>query len=125
VDEQQVLETAWQALEPNTSSHNPANWDVVEVRQVSGQEIAEFFEGEPRSGCWMGPEPPSNGEISASGSYWYIHMQPRPATPDPQKSAPSPTAPPAIPEPFLRQAFLLIDGRDGQVIARKLFCVIY
>jgi hypothetical protein len=125
LDEQKALDAAWQALEPNTSSQNRAHWDVVEVRQVAGREITESFQGDPASGCWIGPTPPPNGEIRASESYWYVHMKPRPATPAPNRSDPSPTAPPAIPEPFVRQALLLIDIRDGQVVARKLFCVIY
>ena len=79
--------------------------------------------------CWIGlldgPEPPPNGEITASADYWYVHMSPRPATPDPQKSAPSATAPPAVPEPFLRQALLLIDALDGSIAVRKLHCVVY
>jgi hypothetical protein len=123
--EQQAVDAAWHALEPNTSSHERANWAVVQARQVAGREVAAFFEGEPAPGCWMGPQPQLNAEIRAAEGYWYIEMQPRPATPDPQRSDPSPTAPPAIPEPFLRGALLLVDAQDGQIVARKLFCVIY
>lgn len=124
--EQEALDLAWQALDPNSSSHNRANWAVVEARRVAGSQVAEEFSGEPAGpGCWMGPEPPANGEITASANYWYVQLRPHPATPDPQKSPPSATAPPAVPEPFLRQAFLLIDAYDGHVVARRLHCVIY
>ena len=63
--EEQVLGVAWDALEPNTSSHDLGNWDVVEVSQVAGRQVAERFEGEPAPGCWSGPEPPGNGAIRA------------------------------------------------------------
>ncbi len=122
--EQQVLDTAWEALEPNTSSHNRANWEVAEVRHMVGREVVEQFEGKPPSGC-PGPTPPANGTISPSGAYWYVHLKRRPATPWPREGTISPTAPPAVPEPFMYQAMFLIDPAGGQVVARKLYCVIY
>jgi hypothetical protein len=122
--EQQVRDTAWEALEPNTSSHNRVNWEFAEVRQVVGREVAEQFEGKPAPGC-PGPTPPANGAIRPSGAYWYAHLKRRPATPLPQKGTVSPTAPPVVPEPFMYQALFLIDATDGQVVARKLYCVIY
>ena len=64
-----------------------------------------------------------NGEIKPEGDYWFVGMSPKSATPLPRPTL-SPTAPPFIPEPFLRQALFLID-MDGNVVARKLFCVIY
>ena len=124
LSEQQVRDAVWEALEPNTSSHNRANWEVAEVRQVVGREVAEQFEGKPAPGC-PGPTPPTNGAISPSSAYWYVHIKRLPATPLPQKGTISPTAPPAVPEPFMYQALFLLNVTDGQVVARKLYCVIY
>jgi hypothetical protein len=120
---QQAQDAGWRALEPNTSSHDRANWQVVEVRQVRGQEVAYEFAGEPVSGCWSGPTPVPNGEIQPGDDYWYVAMSPRAATPLPAPTL-SPTAPPFVPEPFMYKALFLLDG-DGQVVARKLYCVIY
>ena len=121
--EQQALDAAWKALEPNTSSHNQANWQAVTIRLVDGHEVAGQFEGEPAPGC-VGTTPPPNKQISA-GKHWHVVMQPTPATPRPFPDTPSPTAPPLIPEPFTREARFLLDARDGTVVARKLLCVIY
>ena len=68
LSEQQVWDAVWEALEPNTSSHSRANWEVAEVRQVVGREVAEQFEGKPAPGC-PGPTPPTNGAISPSSTY--------------------------------------------------------
>jgi hypothetical protein len=122
--EGQVLDVAWQALEPNTSSHSRANWQVAEVRQVAGREVAEQFEGEPAPAC-PGPKPPANGAVRRSGIYWYVELKPRLVTPVPQEGTVSPTAPPAIPESFTRRALFLVDAAGGRVVARKLYCVIY
>ncbi len=124
LDEQQVLDTAWEALEPNTASHNRANWEVTEVRRVVGREVAEQFEGQPAPGC-AGPTPMANQAIRPSADFWYVTFKPRPATPLPQKGLVPPTAPPPVPEPFMYQALFLVDPTDGQVVARKLSCVIY
>ena len=121
----QVIDTVWEILEPNTSSHNRANWQVLEVQTVSGGSVAQRFEGEPAPGCWSEPEPPENENIASSKKYWYILMAPKPATPEPFGDTPSPTAPPQIPEPFLREAHFLVDLKSGEVVARKLLCVIY
>jgi len=113
---------AWTALEPNTASHERANWAVVEARQVEGQSVAAEFEGWVFYGYCGGPEPPPNLQIEPLKRYWYVVMEPQPATP----SGPSmsPTAPPLVPEPFMIRAQFLIDER-GQVIARVLTCVVY
>jgi len=125
--EQQVLDIAWQALDPNTSSHSRTAWEVIIVKTVTGWEVPDRFKGEPApGGCAPGPTPPGNASIALLGNYWYVEMQRRPATPQPQPSGQfSPTAPPIIPEPFVYQANFLIDANTGQVTARKLFCVIY
>src|SRR5215510_720612 len=81
--EAQVLNRVWQALEPNTSSHNQANWEVVESRSVSGREVSDRFEGGPDPGCVPGPTPPPNRPISPDATYRYVQMRPRPATPLP------------------------------------------
>jgi hypothetical protein len=85
--------------------------------------VAERFEGEPAPGCWSGPEPPENETLRASKSYWYVLLVPTPATPEANKY--SPTAPPHIQEPFLREAHFLVDSKTSEVVARKLICVIY
>lgn len=125
VGEQQAVDVAWTTLEPNTSSRNRANWEVVAVRRVTGQEVAQEFEGEVAPGCWKGPTPPANSPIDPAGDYWYVEMRPLPATSVPQNRPVSPTEPPAIPEPFVRGARFLVDVASGQVVARKLHCVIY
>lgn len=120
--EQEVLDVAWKDLEPHTSSHDRANWEVVDVRQVKGREVAETFEREQPRCIW--PTPLPNETISPSATYWYVELKPRPATPLPGEKI-SPTAPPRIPEPFVYDAFFLINPADGQVVARMLHCVIY
>jgi hypothetical protein len=127
LDEQQVADVAWQALEPNTSSHNRAAWEVLGVKTVKGREVQDLFDGEPVPGrCAPGPAPPENGMISPGSSYWHVEMRPRLATPRPQPTEQfSPTAPPSVPEPFVYQAHFLVDVSTSQVVARKLYCVIY
>jgi hypothetical protein len=125
VGEQTVVRAAWNALEPNTSSHSRSNWEVVDVRRVEGREVAAQFEGDPAAGCWIGPTPSDNEQVTPSARYWLVHMRPVAVTPLPQTAAPSPTAPPRIPEPFIRQAYFLVEVDSGQVVARKLHCVIY
>jgi hypothetical protein len=127
LSEQQVVDIVWQALEPNTSSHNQSAWEVVSVQTVTGEEVQELFVGKPiPGGCAPGPMPPDNASITLDGSYWYVQMQPRSASPQPQPTEQfSPTAPPAVPEPFVYQAHFLVDASTGQIAARKLYCVIY
>ncbi|MFN8454165.1 MAG: hypothetical protein U0401_05735 [Anaerolineae bacterium] len=120
----QIENRVWQALEPNTSSHQQANWEVVESRAVSGGEVSERFAGKPDPGCVPGPTPSPNQSISPTATYWYVHMRPRPATPLPDKFY-SPTAPPNIPEATVRQAEFLVDPNTGKIVARKFQCVIY
>ena len=121
----QAIDMVWEALEPNTSSHNRSNWQVVEAQLVPGESVVERFEGEPAPGCWSGPEPVENKDISGTKEYWYVLMVPNPATPEPFYGTASPTAPPLIPEPFLREAHFLVHPESGDIPARKLICVIY
>jgi hypothetical protein len=126
VDESELIDIVWETLEPNTSSHDLANWDAVDIREVKGNEVVEQFEDDPAPGCWQGPLPPENGTIDPSQTYWYVHMQPRPATPIPPKEGEySPTAPPLSPEPHTRGATFLLDMDSLEIVARKLICVIY
>jgi hypothetical protein len=127
LSEQQVTDIAWRALESNTSSHNQAAWEIVGVRTVTGREVQDLFEGKPvPGGCAPGPAPPDNEAIALGDSYWYVEMRPRSATPRHQPTEQfSPTAPPSVPEPFVYQAHFLVDASTGQVVARKLMCVIY
>jgi hypothetical protein len=122
--EVQVIQSAWQALEPNTSSHAQANWETSDLRSVSGSEIGQEFEGEPARGCVIGPIPPPNQLIDPEATYWYVQLQPRVVTPLPGTLI-FPTSPPDIPEPFIYRANFLVDPDSGEILARKLFCVIY
>lgn len=121
--EAQAVDAAWAALEPHTRSHDRANWQVVELRQVTGQEVAGQFAGEPPPCVY--PTPPANQAIDPASSYWYVEWRPRPATPRPQPGTPSPTAPPLVPEPVIPRARFLVDSGSGRVVARSLDCVIY
>ena len=125
--EQQVIDIAWEALEPNTSSHDRAAWELIGADLVAGREVRDLFEGEPVPGrCAPGPAPPANARIARDGSYWHVRMEPRTATPRPRPTEYySPTAPPSVPEPFVYEANILIEAGTGQVVARRLYCVIY
>jgi hypothetical protein len=125
VGEQRAVDAAWKAFKANTSSKDRANWEVVEVRDVTGQVVAEAFAGRVAPGCWVGPTPPPNQGIAPSVVYWYVHMRAAPATPLPATGTVPPTAPAAIPEPFVRQSTFLIDRTDARVVARKIYCVIH
>lgn len=124
ISEAQARDLAWRALEPNTSSHDPANWEVIDLRQVEGQAIVGEFEGQPAPGC-PGPTPEPNAAIDGSGTYWLVRFQKRPATPPPAETPLSLTAPPNVPEPFMYQASLLLHPGSGEVVARRFLCVIY
>jgi len=124
-DRESVLDAAWRSLELNTSSGDRANWEVVEVRQVTGDGFVEKFAGEPAPGCWKGPTPVPNEMIDPTQTYWTIQFRPCLAAPVPQERTISPTEPPAVPEPFMAQALFLVDADTGRVVARKLSCVIY
>ena len=79
--EQQVRDLAWQALDPNTASHNRAAWGFIEIKQVVGRDISGQFRDEYFYGCLQGPTIVPNSKIDPSGVYWYVHLEPRPATP--------------------------------------------
>ena len=127
LSEGQIIDIVWQALDPNTSSHDRTIWETTGVQAVTGRDVQDLFEGEPiPGGCAPGPTPPDNARIALDGSYWYVEMQRRSATPQPVPTEYySPTAPPNVPEPFVFQARFLVDAITGQVVARKVYCVIY
>ena len=125
IGEQQAVDAAWSAFKPNTSSKDRANWKVVDVREVTGRDVAKAFSGRVAPGCATGPTPPPNQSIGSSTVYWYVSMTASPATPLLATGTVPPTAPPAIPEAFVRQGQFLIDRTDGRVVARKITCVIY
>jgi hypothetical protein len=121
LSQDQVVDAVWTDLDRYTRSHNRANWEVRRAEQLRGDQAAKDFEGKPFS-C-ISPQPPPNQAIQPASTYWYVVMVPKAAT----SSAPrlSPTAPPVVPEPTLYQAYYLVDRATGNVVARKLFCVIY
>ncbi len=129
LDEQQVINIVWQAFDPNTSSHDQTAWDIIEVRNVTGQEVQDLFKGDTfHLVCTPGPTPPANASIVPDGSYWYVEILRHPVTPRPMPTELySPTARPIIPEPYVYEAHFLVDAITGQVVARKIsiFCVIY
>jgi hypothetical protein len=122
LDENQAADLAWEDLSPYTSSKDRDQWQTIEVRRVQGREVAEEFEGRVAPGCPIS-EIPENESIRDGGSYWYVQFKPLPATPSSRPTL-SPTAPPFIPEPFVREAHFLLDD-EGQIVARSLHCVIY
>lgn len=125
ISESQVIEIVWNALEPNTSSHNSSNWQVAKRQLITGESVIDRFEGGPVSGCWFGPKPDENKDIKVKKLHGYVLMIPTPATPASKNTPASPTAPPLIPEPFLREAHFLVDPDNGEIVARKLICVVY
>ena len=124
IGEQEAANIAWQAFEPNTSSHNRAAWEIVDARLVVGKDIQDQFEGEP-GGC-PGPPPPDNATIAGDASFWFVQFKRRPATPLPEPTEQySPTSPPLVPEPFVYEAYFLLEAATGEIVARKIYCVIY
>jgi hypothetical protein len=127
ISEQEAADIAWQALEPNTSSHNRGAWEILDAHLVTGQDVQGQFEGEPvPGGCAPGPTPPENATVTDDVTYWYVQFKRRPATPLPEPTEQySPTAPPLVPEPFVYEAYFLLDAVTGDIVARKISCVIY
>jgi hypothetical protein len=121
---QQALDIVWEDLEPHTSSKDRQKWEIGDARQVDGRDVVEEFANTTSAYC-PGPPIPDNQPIQLSGEYWYILVLPHPATPMPQEGETSPTAPPAIPEPFVREAAYLIDIFEGKIVARRLNCIAY
>jgi len=120
----QAVDIAWDALQPNTTSGKPDNWEVKEARRVTGREVVGEFTDARFINC-PGPLPPENKAIKASSEYWYIKVSPSPATAEPQGEEIYTTNPPLIPEPFISEVLMLIDVFSGQVVARKFTCLAY
>jgi hypothetical protein len=119
--QQQALNIAWKALDPNTLSHDMESWEINEARKVVGGEIVSEFSMPTKENC-PGPRPPDNQPIKVSTEYWYIKVLPHPQVWRPQKDTAAPSSIPIVPEPNIRSAIFLIDIYDGEVVARKLSC---
>ncbi|MEW5871436.1 MAG: hypothetical protein AB1894_19340 [Chloroflexota bacterium] len=124
IAKEQAIQIAWETLGPYTSSHNLSNWQTIETSTVRGDSLPEVFQKPLNLYCFGGKTPVAE-DIRPNATYWYILMEPLPATQPPEITPLSPTAPPRIPEPFVRQAYLLIDASDGRVAALRLNCVVY
>ena len=115
---------AWETLQPYTSSQMRTNWAIRDTQIVKGDALPDAFQKERIDTCFQfSNEPPPPENIRPSVKYWLVEFAPLPATA--QGTPLSPTDPPHIPEPFLRQALILIDATTGQVDAVRLSCVIY
>jgi hypothetical protein len=124
-NEQQVGNIAWQALNPYTSSHNRNAWEIIEIKKVVGSDIIEQFEYNEYYGCKTPATLVPDSGVDPSKVYWFVHMEPRPATPIPIPSKWwSPTNQGFIPEPGLYNALFLIDPVSGQVLIRRLGCAL-
>lgn len=116
-----VLDITWEELKPSTSSQYRGNWEMIDVSRVYGREVVSEFSGLMVSNC-PGPIPPENGAIRASSEYWFVRVVPRMLLSPTRKSPDSSTPGSIAPEPLFREARLLIDPFNGQVIARKFDC---
>jgi hypothetical protein len=119
--QQQALEIAWKALNPNTLSHDSESWEISEAKKVVGGEVVGEFSMPNRENC-PGPKPPDNQPIKVSSDYWYIKVLPHPQVYRPQTDTAAPSSMPIVPEPNIKAAVFLIDMYNGEVIARKLTC---
>jgi len=119
--QQQALEIAWKALDPNTISHDTGIWEINEVKKVEGGEVVSEFSMPTRENC-PGPKPPDNQPIKVSSEYWYIKVLPHPDELRSQKDTAAPNTMAIAPEPNIKTAVFLIDMYSGEVIARKLTC---
>lgn len=111
LSENQIRDLAWQFLKPHTLSRNLSHCMFFDARSVTGRKMAERFAGEPALGRWQDPSFEENLEIRPYQTYWYVHLKPRDATPLPTPTI-SPAASPNIPEPYIDQAFFLLDQAD-------------
>jgi hypothetical protein len=119
--QQQALEIAWKALDPNTISHDVESWEIDEARKVVGGAVVSEFSIPSKQNC-PGPRPPDNQPIKVSSEYWYVRVLPHPQVLRPQKDIAAPSSMPIIPEPNIQSAIFLIEMYNGEVVARKLTC---
>jgi hypothetical protein len=127
LSEQKVRDLAWKALNPYTLSHNRDAWEVIEIRKVFWKDISDQFTSGYYYGCRTKTTQESDRPIDLSKVYWYVHMEPRPVTPlPPRRNEPVGTGnPPIKPEMNIENALFLIDPDNGQIIARRLGCIVY
>ncbi|MBI5653007.1 MAG: hypothetical protein HZC40_21550 [Chloroflexi bacterium] len=122
VTQDAAVDAAWRALDPVTTAHNRANFEVGDARLIKAEEVIQRFANERmNSYCW-GTRVPANATIDLGATYWYVHLKHRAMTPIPITRV-SPTQPPAIPDWNIPEAFFLIDARTGNVVARAIACM--
>ncbi len=122
--QQAAIDAAWRDLDPVTASHNRANFEPVEARQITGDQSTERFkDSKTNSYCW-GTKIATNDPISPTGKYWYIVLRRRPMTPLPVTRV-SPTQPPAVPDANIYEAYFLVDTATGRVVARNIPCIVF
>ncbi len=121
----QVIDLAWKALEPYTSSQRRENWDILQAEKVTGLQVVDQFGDVVHRKC-PGPALAENQAIHASGEYWYIKVAPKHLIedkPKPNSNSKVGSAPEGlIPEPILQEATFLIDPFSGQVVAQTFNC---
>jgi len=121
----QVIDLAWNALEPYTASQRRENWDILQAEKVTGLQVVDQFGDVVYRQC-PGPALAENLAIHASGEYWYIKVTPKHLLedkPKPNNNAKIGSAPDGqVQEPILKEATFLIDPFSGQVVARKFYC---
>ena len=125
-NEQQVGNIAWQALDPFTLSHNRNDWEIIEIKKVVGSDIIELFNYKGYYGCQTAAYlVPENG-VDPNKVYWFVHMEPQKVTPLPSKlKEPIGTGNPQWgPDQGLFNALFLIDPKNGQVLVRRLDCLV-
>lgn len=123
MDRAQAEAIAWEALEPISHSNDRGHWLVIRAEQVRGREVEDEIPALAQFGCFHQAQP--NPPIERSKIYWYVVFKPAPATPRPLERTPSPTEPPAIPEPFIQEARYLVDPEHAQVVAQAVYCIVY
>jgi len=121
INQQEALEFVWQALDPNTMSHNREDWEIHAADRVYGKDVVSEFAAIHRVNC-PGPSIPENKPIKITAEYWYIKVVPHPEALRRQQGTSSPELVPVVPEPNIEEAVFLIDLFNGDVIARKILC---
>ncbi len=116
-----ALNVAWEDLRPYTSSQDRVHWAEISIGRVYGRDVVDEFTIPPLSNC-PGPEPPENQAIRTTAQYWLVRLAPRHLV-DPKYKLPTVQAgEPLLPEPYFREALLLVDPYSAKVVARKFIC---
>lgn len=121
LSQQQALDIAWQALQPNTTSTNRGDWDIIEVKRVTGGEVVQEFALSRSNNC-PGPIPPDNQAIKITSEYWYVKTFPHALVAAARKGTTATNDQAPRSTPAVHEATFLIDIFNGQVVARKLTC---